>query len=42
MTKTSHFQHFGLGHFVIWYLNLFQISNFYIRIWPEHDFSFRH
>ena len=42
MTKTLHFQHLSLGHFVICYSNLFRISDFYIRIWSEYDFSFRH
>jgi len=42
MTKTSNFQGVSLGHFIIWYSDLFRISNFDIRILPEHDFSFRH
>ena len=31
----------SLGHSVIWYSNLFRISDFDIQILPEHDFSFR-
>jgi hypothetical protein len=42
MTKTSDFQSVSLGHFVIWYSDLFRISHFDIRILPEHYFSFRH
>jgi hypothetical protein len=42
MAKTLNFQWFRFGHFVIWYSNLFRISDFDIRILPEHDFSFMH
>ena len=50
MTKTLNFQYISFGHFVIRYCglrlenstNLFRISDFDIRILPEHDFSFRH
>jgi len=42
MTKTFNFQWVRFDHFVIWYSNLFRISSFEFRIWPKHDFSFRH
>jgi hypothetical protein len=42
ITKTMKFQQVPFSHFVIWYSNLFRVSNFDIRILPEHDFSFRH
>jgi hypothetical protein len=42
MTNTLYFQCVSFGHFVIWYSNLFRISDFDIRILSEHDFSFRH
>ncbi len=42
MSKTLNFQWVRFDHFVIWYSNLFRISDLNIRILPEHDFSFRH
>ena len=42
MTKMLNFQRVRFDHFVIWYSNLFRISDLDIRILPEHDFSFRH
>lgn len=42
MTKTTDFQLLSFGHFLIRYSDLFRISNFDIRILPEHDFQFRH
>ncbi|MBW1677546.1 MAG: DNA-binding protein [Deltaproteobacteria bacterium] len=41
MRKTSNFQCISFDHFVIRYSNLFRISDFDIRILPEHDFSLR-
>ena len=42
MSKMLKFKRFSFDHFVIWYSNLFRISDLDIRILPEHDFSFRH
>jgi len=42
MTETLDFKCIRFGHFVIRDSNLFRISNFDIRILPEHDFWFRH
>ncbi|MCK4620099.1 MAG: hypothetical protein KAT52_09145, partial [Desulfobacterales bacterium] len=32
MTKTIDFQLLGFGHFIIWYSDLFRVSDFDIRI----------
>jgi len=42
ITKTLNLQLVRFGPFVIWYSNLFRISDLDIRILPEHTFSFRH
>jgi hypothetical protein len=42
ITKITDFKLLSFGHFLIWYSDLFRVSDFDIRILPEHDFSFRH
>ena len=39
MTKTTNSQLVSFGHFLIWYSDLFRVSDFDIRILPETNIN---